>query len=67
MKTKKLMNELRGLTVDELKHKENDLRKELLNLRMERSSHQLKNLLKLRWTRRNLARVLTLKKEKEAK
>lgn len=65
MKSKSAWKEIKELGLAELKIKESDLRKELLNLRFDRASHQLKNPLKLRLVRRNIARVLTAVKERE--
>ena len=61
MKTK----ELRELTADELLRKLSDLRRELLSLRIQRANQQLKNPLKLRFTRRAVARVMTIIREKK--
>ena len=58
-------SELRELGVEELKKRESDLRKELLTARISKSNQQLKNLLKLREVRRDIARVLTIMNEKE--
>jgi large subunit ribosomal protein L29 len=55
---------LRELTVDELKKKLQDLRLEGKNLRFARSRGELKNLLKIREARRDIARILTILKEK---
>lgn len=60
-------SELRELTVQELEKKAADLRRELLTLRIQRANQQLKNPLKLRESRRGIARVLTLLKEKKGK
>ena len=57
-------NELRELSEIELKKKASDLRGELLKLRIQRANQQLKNPLKLREVRREIARVLTIMKEK---
>ncbi len=57
-------SELRELTELELKKKAGDLRGELLKLRIQRANQQLKNPLKLREVRREIARVLTILKEK---
>jgi large subunit ribosomal protein L29 len=59
--------QLRELTVPELKKKAADLRRELLTLRIQRANQQLKNLLKLREVRREIARTLTIIREKGAK
>lgn len=60
MKTK----ELRGLSVDELRRKEQETRQALLHTRIQKTNQQLKNPLKLRELRRTIARVLTIIKEK---
>lgn len=65
MAKKKTIEEYRELNLAELKHKEDELRKELLSAKLEKASHQLKNPIKLRDVRRNIARVLTVTKEKE--
>ncbi|MBU0687159.1 MAG: 50S ribosomal protein L29 [Candidatus Margulisbacteria bacterium] len=65
MKSKKTANEIKELNLDELKFKEIELRKEQLNLRIEKASQQLKNPLRLRAVRRDIARVLTAINEKE--
>ena len=62
MKTK----ELRELSVDELKKKAQDLRRELLVARIGSATQQLKNPLKLRHLRRDIARILTIINEKGA-
>lgn len=55
---------LHDLSVDELNKKEADLRRELLSARVAAVSQQLKNPLKLRQLRREIARVLTIVREK---
>ena len=57
--------ELRQLSKIELIKRAADLRREHLNLRVQRVGQQLKNLLKLREVRREIARVLTILKEKK--
>jgi large subunit ribosomal protein L29 len=59
------MSELKGLTAEELKAKENELAKELFNLRFRHASGQLENTARLRRTRRDLAQVKTLLREGE--
>jgi len=56
--------ELRDLTVDELKKKEQDLRRELMLARFAKINQQLKNPLKLRALRRDIARIMTVISEK---
>lgn len=61
MKTK----EIRELGAAELQQKVGELRREYLNLRFQRANQQLKNPLKLREVRRQIARMLTIIKEKK--
>lgn len=58
-------SELRPLSLDELKQKEMDLRKELFNLRFQLSKGELTNNMRVRAVRRDIARVLTAITEKE--
>lgn len=57
--------ELRELSIDELERKLEDLRRELFNLRFQQATHQLKNPVRIRLVRRDIARILTILKEKE--
>lgn len=57
--------ELREMSVDELKLKSVELREEIAHLRLKRSTSQGENLMKLRGTRRDLARAETVLREKE--
>lgn len=59
--------ELRELTVDELKRKLEDLRRELFNLRFQQITHQLKNPIRIRIVRKDIAKILTILREKETK
>jgi len=59
-------SELRELDVESLKRKAEELRREQLITRIAHSSQQLKNPLKLRVLRREVARTLTILKEKGA-
>jgi large subunit ribosomal protein L29 len=54
----------REMSVDELRKKESDLRKELFNLRYQHATHQLENTAKIRLVRRDIARVKTIINEK---
>ncbi len=56
--------ELRELTEEELRKKEKELRRELFNLRFQKETHQLENGMRLRQVRRDIARVLTVIREK---
>jgi large subunit ribosomal protein L29 len=55
----------RELTLGELQRKESELREEIFRLRFQHHTGQLANPIKLRTTRRDLARVLTRIRELE--
>jgi large subunit ribosomal protein L29 len=57
-------SELRGMTVDELEQKEQDLRKELFNLRFQAATGEIENPMRIRAVRKNIAKVLTIRSEK---
>jgi large subunit ribosomal protein L29 len=57
-------SELRALTIDELKKKEQDLRKELFNLRFQQATGEIENPLRLYAVKKDIARVLTIMTEK---
>ncbi|HWP45938.1 MAG TPA: 50S ribosomal protein L29 [Candidatus Limnocylindrales bacterium] len=57
--------ELRELTDEELKERERDLREELFNLRFQIATNQAENPQIIRNVRRDLARVLTIIRERE--
>jgi large subunit ribosomal protein L29 len=57
--------EMRNLGPEELRTKEKELREQLFRLRFQKSLGQLDNAVKLRETRRDIARVLTVLKEKQ--
>ena len=56
--------ELRAMTVEELMKKEQDLRKELFNLRFQQATGEIENPMRIRAVRKNIAKVLTIKTEK---
>lgn len=56
--------ELRDLSIEELKEKETELRQELFNLRFQKATGELSNTSALKKTRRDIARVKTILKEK---
>ncbi len=60
----KKTSELRELTVEELKHEEKDLRKELFNLKFQKTTGEIENPLRIRHVRKNIARILTIVSEK---
>lgn len=57
-------SELRELGVEELRKRESDLRRELVSARIAKVNQQLKNPLKLRELRRDIARILSVIREK---
>lgn len=58
-------SELIGLSIEELKQKEMDLRKELFNLRFQLSKGELTNNMRVRAVRKDIARVLTVMTQKQ--
>jgi len=56
---------IRELDADQLQQKETELQEQLFRLRVQQSIGQLDNTLKLRETRRDIARVKTILKEKQ--
>jgi large subunit ribosomal protein L29 len=60
------LRELKDLSVDELRHREHELTDEVFHLRLKRASSQLPNPMKMRESRRALARVKTLLRERAA-
>ena len=57
---------LREMSGDELQGKERELQEQLFRLRLQKSVGQLENALKLREVRRDIARVKTVLREKQA-
>ncbi|HET6514968.1 MAG TPA: 50S ribosomal protein L29 [Thermodesulfovibrionales bacterium] len=55
---------LRELTMDELRVKDQDLRRELFNLRFRLATGEVENPMRIRAVRRDIARVLTVMTEK---
>lgn len=53
----------RALTMDELKLKEQELRKELFNLRFRLATGEVENPMRVRAVRKDIARVLTIMTE----
>jgi len=58
------VNELRGLTIEELKQRELDLSEELFNLKFQLATSQLENKMRVPQVKKDLARVKTLIREK---
>jgi large subunit ribosomal protein L29 len=57
--------DLRSLTTDQLEKELNDTREELMNLRFQMSTGELTDFTRLRITRRQIARLMTLLNERE--
>jgi large subunit ribosomal protein L29 len=56
--------DLRGLTEAELDARERDLREQLFKLRFQKTTGQVENATRLRSVRRDLARVLTVRRQR---
>lgn len=52
-------SDVRALSIDELRQKEDDLRKELFNLRFRFAAGESENPMRIRAIRKDIARVLT--------
>ena len=57
-------SEFRAMTIDDLMQKRSELREEIGHLKLKRATRQLENPMRLRQTRRDLARVETILREK---
>lgn len=53
-------SELKDMTVDELRQKESDFRKELFNLRFQSATGEIQNPKRISAVRKDIARVLTV-------
>ena len=61
------ITEIRALSSSELSKKLREEKEELFNLRFQHSINQLDNPMKLVETKKNIARILTVLREKELK
>jgi large subunit ribosomal protein L29 len=57
--------QIKELSMDELRQKEKELKEELFNLRFQHGTNQLENPMRMKQTKRDIARVLTVIKERE--
>ena len=57
--------EIRQLSVEELNTKLADLKKDLFNLRLQHAINQLDNPMKIAQTKKTIARMLTVLREKQ--
>jgi large subunit ribosomal protein L29 len=59
--------ELRDLTDDELEHRLAETRQELFNLRFQGATGALENTARLKLTKREIARILTIRNERASR
>ena len=59
-------SEIRDLTLEELRQREEDISEELFNLRFQLATSQLENKMRVHQVRRDLARIKTIMREKQA-
>ena len=59
-------SEIRELTLEELRQREEDSAEELFNLKFQLATAQLENKMRVRQVRRDLARIKTIMREKQA-
>ena len=64
MKAKEI-KEIRGLSVEKLEEKLQDLKKDLFMLRMQHATNQLDNPMQLANVKKDIARIKTIIREKE--
>jgi large subunit ribosomal protein L29 len=57
-------SEFRSMTGEELTNKEQDLRRELFNLRFQQATGEIENPMRIKAVRKDIARILTIKTEK---
>jgi len=58
--------ELREVTMEELERKEQDMRRELFNLRFQQATGEIENPMRIRAIKKDIARVLTVAREKKS-
>ena len=64
MKAKEI-KEIRGLSVEDLQAKLNELKKDLFMLRMQHATNQLDNPMQIAAVKKDIARIKTIIREKE--
>ena len=64
MKAKEL-KEIRGLSVEKLEEKLQELKKDLFMLRMQHATNQLDNPMQIAAVKKDIARIKTISREKE--
>ena len=60
------VTEVRNLSIEELAHKEKELKEELFNLKFQHATGQLENVMRIKATKREIARLKTVLNEKRA-
>ena len=60
-----MLEKVRDMTNAEIENQLKNLRKELFNLRFQLATHQLHNPARIKLVRRDIARILTIKRERE--
>ena len=65
MKSKDYVQELNGLTTDNLLDREKELKEQLFNLRFQLATGQLENTASLKQVRKDIARVKTVLRQQE--
>jgi large subunit ribosomal protein L29 len=58
-------SEIRGMGLEEMQRKRDDMKEEMFNLRFQHGVGQLENTAKLKQTRRDIARIETLIREQQ--
>jgi large subunit ribosomal protein L29 len=59
------VKEIRALSADEIRSRIDEAREEMMNLRFQQATGELVDFTRLRYTRRLIARLLTILKERE--
>jgi large subunit ribosomal protein L29 len=59
------VKDLNGLSIEELSEKEKQLRQELFNFRFQLGTGRLENPMQIRNTKRDIARIKTVKRQTE--
>ena len=65
MKSKDYVQELNGLTTEQLLNREKELKEQLFNLRFQLATGQLENTASLKSVRKDIARVKTVLRQQE--
>lgn len=58
-------DEIRALSTDEIRSRIDEAREEMMNLRFQQATGELVDFTRLKYTRRQVARMLTILKERE--